>query len=366
MSSLRTEDTRYIMYDETRNVLQASKERIEHIWNNNDRVYVSYSGGKDSICLANVILEVGMAGKIDLKKTHWLFVDEEAIYPCVERVVRNFRLKVMSMGMKFYWYCLPFKHFSCLEELKQDESFICWDPRKKDKWIREMPDFAIKSHPEFRVGDSYQKFFNRILKNSPSVIGLRANESIQRRKSISALMDQKGTSANGKLYPIHDWTDRDVWKYIKDRNLDFPDAYLYMYKTGATRKDMRISQFFSIDTAKSLVKMVEFYPNLYEKIINREENAYLAMMYWDTAMFGRTTHKRKQLENTNYDYEKLVMEGLDKLKEDDPTTYRDFIRLKNKYGFAFTKATWKKMHTIMVAGDPKGRTFRSMYATLKY
>lgn len=163
MSSLRTEDTRYIMYDETRNVVQASKERIEHIWNNNDRVYVSYSGGKDSICLANVILETGMAGRIDLKKTHWLFVDEEAIYPCVDKVTRNFRLKVLSMGMKFYWYCLPFKHFSCLEELKPND----YNPNKVLKQNLELLKESILNNgwtlpivvrPDFTIIDGFHRW----------------------------------------------------------------------------------------------------------------------------------------------------------------------------------------------------------------
>ena len=59
---------------------------------------------------------------------------------------------------------------------------------------------------------------------------------------------------------------------------------------------MRVSQFFSIDTAKSLVKMNEYYPDLMERIVRREPNAYLASLYWDSEMFGRSTAARKQNE----------------------------------------------------------------------
>ncbi len=361
MPSLQKDNLTRVVFDETKTVLEASKNRIEHIWNNNDRVFVSYSGGKDSITLANVILETGAEGRIDLKKTHWLFVDEEAIYPCVERVVRNFRSRVMGMGMKFYWYCMPFRHFSALNKLKQDESFICWDPRAKGRWVRDMPSFAITGHKDFVIGESYQEFLSKILGDAPSVIGLRANESMQRRMAISQM-----SGSSGKLYPIHDWTDGDVWKYIRDRNLEIPDAYIYMYKTGTAKGKLRISQFFSVDTIASLVKMVEFYPDLYQKIINREPNAYLAMMYWDTEMFGRSTAKRRQLEDLKgKDYKKAVMDALPSLKEEDPELFKKIMRTKNKSGSFFTEKSWQVIHKAIVAGDPKGRTMRSIYATFK-
>ena len=59
------------------------------------------------------------------------------------------------------------------------------------------------------------------------------------------------------MYPIYDMTDKDVLRYILENNLDLPDAYIYLYQTGASLRRLRLSQFFSIDTAVSLVNMSE-------------------------------------------------------------------------------------------------------------
>ena len=45
---------------------------------------------------------------------------------------------------------------------------------------------------------------------------------------------------------------------------------------------MRVSQFFPLIRAKSLVKMNEYYPDLMERIVRREPNAYLASLYIGT------------------------------------------------------------------------------------
>ena len=42
--------------------------------------------------------------------------------------------------------------------------------------------------------------------------------------------------------------------------------------------------------------MNEYYPDLMERVIRREPNAYLAALYWDSEMFGRSSRKRKESE----------------------------------------------------------------------
>lgn len=42
--------------------------------------------------------------------------------------------------------------------------------------------------------------------------------------------------------------------------------------------------------------MNEYYPDLMERIIRREPNAYLAALYWDSEMFGRSSKNRRAIE----------------------------------------------------------------------
>lgn len=169
-----------------------------------------------------------------------VFFDEEAIYPDVEQIALEWRSRFMSLGAKFYWFCLPIRHYNCCNRLANDESFICWEPGKESVWVRPMPKFAIRNHSKFRMGMSYQEFGAKIFKSVPQMIGLRMAESIQRRQSIASIR------ISTFLYPIYDWRDNDVWLYIKLNNLTIPMTYIYLYKTGVPLNKLRISQFLAL------------------------------------------------------------------------------------------------------------------------
>ena len=83
-----------------------------------------------------------------------------------------------------------------------------------------------------------------------------------------------------------------------------------MYQVGVPLNRLRISQFFSIDTAGSLVQMCEFYPELFDKICKREPNAYMAMLYFDTEMFRRQKEKKQGKKDKDIDYKKKFSEML--------------------------------------------------------
>ena len=106
----------------------------------------------------------------------------------------------------------------------------------------------------------------------------------------------RGITGKRQIYPIYDWKTSDVWKYLYDTHTEIPNIYLYMWQSGMTKNQLRVSQFFSSDTAGCLVRMNEYYPDLMERVIRREPNAYLAALYWDSEMFGRTTRTRQKLE----------------------------------------------------------------------
>lgn len=352
-----------IKYSKNKNVFDEMHNRMEKIFNSGD-AYIAFSGGKESLILVNAAVQLLKKKRIPAKNVHVIFIDEEAIYPCVERIVLEWREIFLRLGCTFDWICLPIKHFNCFNQLTNDESFICWDETKRDTWIREKPEFSIKSHKKFKNGWSYQQFIDCL--NIKVVMGIRAHESLQRAIGISMKKE------SNKLYPIYDWSLNDVWLYLYENNVEIPEAYLYMWKSGIHQNRLRISQFFSIDTAGCLVKMVEYYPNLYEKIIKREPNSYLAMHYWDSEMFRRSTHRRKRLtgeDDSKSDWEALFWE---KYKEREETETLAFERKKINTLF-FQRAgdisslnhkekqnIFKRLHSVMESGDPKKRTIRSI------
>jgi hypothetical protein len=114
--------------------------------------------------------------------------------------------------------------------------------------------------------------------------------------------------------------------------------------------------------------MNEYYPDLMERVIRREPNAYLAALYWDSEMFGRKSNKRKELEGEDTkDYKALVREML----FTDPARYfttKHKRHVANQYRKMFIKMDglarprdYRKMHDALTAGDPKLRTLRAIY-----
>lgn len=352
-------------------VVTAAEIRLINVFNNGLPVYMSFSGGKDSLCLAQLVLSLIQRGKINPKQLTVQFIDEEAIFPCIERIVLAWRKKFMLVGAKFEWYCIEVKHFNCFNELSNDETFICWDSLKKNVWVRQPPKFAIREHPLLKPRkDAYQDFLPRICNDGITIVGIRTAESVQRLQNI-ALMTKVGKNCTNKkqIFPIYDWSNNDVWLYLKEQKVEIPEIYLYLWQSGSGKGQLRVSQFFSIDTAKSLVKMNEYYPNLMERIIRREPNAYLAALYWDSEMFGRKTRNRKELEGSiqkQRDYKAELLILFNDMEKNFPSTHKRYVaeRYRNFFLQISAIATQKDCQCIyegLISGDPKLRTFRALY-----
>ena len=353
-------------------VLTIAKQRIINSFKNKQDVTLSLSGGKDSIVLSELMYRLAKSGEIDPKRIEVIFVDEEAVYPSVDEVMKSWRIKWLSLGSKFSWFAMEYKHFNCFNLLQNDESFICWDETKKDSWVRPKPTFAISHHPLFTPREqSYQDFLTRYCSGRVNSVGLRVSESFRRRNAIA---QSKG---NNYVYPIYDWYDSDIWRYIRDSKVEFPDAYLFMYQIGLTKKNLRISQFFSIDTARSLVQMTEFYPELFNKILKREPNAYLATLYWDTEMFRKTEKTVKpnedgtvEVRDSNY-YKMKIFELLKNnaffITPSQKDTQKQMKKFFTKHGTIITglrethaKRIFQFMYEIAYGGDPKGRSSQAL------
>lgn len=351
-------------------VVKAAEIRIKNVFDNGLPVFFSFSGGKDSLCVAQLLVNLANRGEIDMKQLTVQFIDEEAIFPCMEEITKKWRRIFMMMGAKFEWYCIEVKHFNCFNQLLNDETFICWDSEKKDVWVRQPPSFAIRSHKLLKPRtDAYQDFLPRISTSGITMVGIRTAESIQRLWSIASM-----TSAGNKMterkqiFPIYDWKDKDVWIFLLRNHVDIPEIYLYLWQSGSSKRQMRVSQFFSVDTARTLVKMNEYYPDLMDRIIRREPNAYLAALYWDSEMFGRNSKKRQKaeqgLEQKDYKRELIYMFKHMDVFFDTPHKRRTAERYRNFFMAVSTIATptdYKHIYEGLISGDPKMRVFRSLY-----
>lgn len=364
------------------NVLVAAKQRIQNVFDSNLNIVLSTSGGKDSIVLSHLVLSLLLEHKIDAKQLSVQFVDEEAMHDEVIAIVEKQRKIFLANGVKFNWYCVQVRHYNCFNSLSQDESFITWDQYKKDVWVRPMPKFAIKTHEILKERiDTYQDFLERLNINKIAMIGIRAAESVQRLQNLANVahtIDQNEKMMNiGKSFPIYDWSDSDIWRYIRDNNLELPKTYMNLYQIGESRNKLRLSQFFSIDTAKVLVGLSEYDPGLMDRVISREPNAYLASMYWGTELFkrkkikyGKEDEAQKEEIKKYVDYKKEVLKMIA-----NPLKYFKDSEVKQKTGMGIRRLVsranmhmlekhWKRAYDILIVGDPKQRDIRALYTII--
>jgi len=349
-------------------VVTAARIRIKNAFSNGVKVYLSFSGGKDSLVLADITLKLIKAGEIDPKLLTVIFIDEEAIYTSVEETVHEWRKKFLLAGAQFQWWCVEVKHFSAYNQLTADESYTCWDHTKKDVWVRQPPPFALRNHPQLKPGiDNYQSFLPKVTGDGIMLVGVRASESVQRLQYMAALNLGAGSSITGKnmIYPLYDWKTKDVWLYLKNEKVDIPIIYLWMYQAGINKNQLRICQFFSVDCVGSLIHIAKYEPGLWEKILRREPNAYLAALYWDTELYRRSSRQRRETEKGK-DYKALVkhmlFENPDKYFTTELTRkvadrYRKLIIKMD--GMA-RERDYRKIYDALVAGDPKLRTLRAI------
>ena len=351
-------------------VVKAAEIRITNVFNNGLPVFMSFSGGKDSLCMAQLVYNLVQRGKINPSQMVVQFIDEEAIFPCIEKTVKNWRKRFILMGAKFEWYCLEVRHYNCFNELSNDESFICWDREKEAVWVRQPPSFAIRSHPLLKPRvETYQDFLPRTCQSGITMTGIRTAESVQRLQNIATMTRAgKTMTAKHQIFPIYDWTNNDVWLYLLNEHVEIPDIYLYLWQAGTRKGQLRVSQFFSIDTARSLVKMNEYYPDLMERVIRREPNAYLAALYWDSEMFGRNSATRRTIEadSNKKDYKAELIKMFNNMDVYFTTEHKRQIASKYRNFFIrvapiATEKDYKIIYEGLISGDPKLRTYRALF-----
>ena len=88
-----------------KNVYDATQERLEFIFDNFDNIYVSFSGGKDSGLLLNLVLDYKRRHKI-ARKIGVFHQDFESQYQLTsDYVARMFENNMRDIEP--YWVCLP-------------------------------------------------------------------------------------------------------------------------------------------------------------------------------------------------------------------------------------------------------------------
>ncbi len=284
------------VYDRDKNVYEAAMERLDYIFNNFDRIYLSFSGGKDSGVMLNLALDYMKANGIT-KKLGIQILDNEANYDLslefMHRMIRDNR-----DYLDVYWCCLPVTLPCTVSSYAID--WQCWGERDKDRWIRPMPEddyiVNIDNHPFdfFEEDMSYEHFWDGFAewysqgKTCANLIGIRTDESLNRFRAIlnerkeridGHMWTKKNTEHTYNVYPIYDWKTDDVWSANDKFDWDHNKLYDIFYKAGVPVGSMRVASPFMSEAKSSLCLYRVIDPHIWARLCARVQGANFVATY---------------------------------------------------------------------------------------
>lgn len=281
------------------NVYDAANDRIDFIFKNFERIYLSFSGGKDSGVMLNLAIDYMRKHKIE-KKLGIMILDNEANY----EYSLEFMHRIISANLDIldvYWCCLPIT-LPCTVSAYATE-WQCWGERDKQRWIRPMGKESyivnMQNHPFpfFEEDMSYEEFWDGFGewyaqgKSCACLIGIRADESLNRYRAI---LNEKKQMLKGKswtkrkmdrvkklynCYPIYDWKTQDIWVANAKMGWDYNKLYDIFYMAGLTIAQMRVASPFMSESKSSLNLYRVIDPHVWATLCARVQGANFIATY---------------------------------------------------------------------------------------
>ena len=274
------------------NVFDEAKKRISFTFDNFERIYVSFSGGKDSTVMLHLVMEEAIKRN---RKIGVMLIDLEGQYKITINHIQEC-YDIYEPYIEKYWICLPIHLRNAVSVY--ETHWICWDKDKKDAWIREPPKESIIDEsffPFFHKGMEFEEFdveFGKWYsqgKKTACFIGIRADESLNRFRTIASrtketYKDKKYTTKIEEnlynVYPLYDWKTSDIWIYsAKYPQYRHNELYDIMYKAGLTISQMRICQPYGDDQRRGLWLFHLIEPETWARIVARVNGANSGSLY---------------------------------------------------------------------------------------
>ncbi|CAH2606078.1 putative PAPS reductase/DUF3440 domain-containing protein YbdN (plasmid) [Rhodovastum atsumiense] len=293
-------------------VLTAAKERIAWTFDRfPERLYVSFSGGKDSTVLMHLACaEARRRGR----RIGLLFIDWEAQMEMTIAHVRHM-LAEYADCIEPHWICLPLRTTNACSQIEPE--WAPWDPAKRDIWVREMPPEAFPADrlPFFKPHDTFEEFVRDFAvwysggKPTACLLGIRGDEASTRYMDV---VDRGGRdridpdtgevvrigherlegrswtvklnlgTADAPIYncsPIYDWRTEDLFTYLGKFGLAYNPLYDMMHKAGLKLSQMRICEPYGDEQRKGLWLYHIVEPETWQKVVNRVAGANTGALY---------------------------------------------------------------------------------------
>ncbi len=290
-----------------RNVYEASMSRIAYLFEQFENVFVSFSGGKDSGLLLELVLEYRR--KHCPNRVIGVFhQDFEAQYSLTsEYVEATFRRLEAEPNTELYWVCLPMATRTALSNYEM--YWYPWDDTCPERWVRPMPEhpyvISMKDNPittytyrmhQEDLARQFGRWYRMIHgeRSTVCLLGMRADESLSR---YSGFLNKK-YGYNGKCYitrqfkdvytasPLYDWSVSDVWHCYAKCGFAYNKLYDLFYKAGVHPDAMRVASPFNDYAKESLNLYRVLDPAIWQRLVGRVQGVNFGAIYGRTKALG--------------------------------------------------------------------------------
>jgi predicted phosphoadenosine phosphosulfate sulfurtransferase len=275
-------------------VLTAARDRIRYTFEHFEKVYISFSAGKDSSVMFHLVMDEAIKRG---RKVGVLLIDLEAQYQLTIKHAEQM-FDMYAEHIELYWVCLPIKLRNSVSNY--EPVWCAWDPERREDWVRPMPErLGVISDPGFfdffEPHMEFEEFIELFAvwyskgRDTAAFIGIRTDESLNRFRTI-AVWD-KGTHFGKRwttqvapntfnVYPIYDWHVTDIWKY----HAKFPgklhnEVYDRMHLAGVSLHQMRLCQPYGDDQKRGLWLYHLIEPQTWGKVVARVNGANSGALY---------------------------------------------------------------------------------------
>lgn len=270
----------------------AAISRTEYAFDNFNKVYVSFSGGKDSsVMLHLACLEARRRGR----NIGVLVIDLEAQYRnTIEHIAEM--LEEYSDVITPYWVCLPMSLRNAVSNF--EPRWVCWQEGLDDEWVRQPPEDAITDNEYFDFFQPEMEFEEFMVLfgewyadggEAVGLIGIRADESLNRFRTIASKTKEmhggerfttKVSDGLYNLYPVYDWKTQDIWRFhAAHPDLAHNKTYDLMHQAGLTIHQMRLCQPYGDDQRRGLWLYHILEPETWYKVVARVNGVNSGSLY---------------------------------------------------------------------------------------
>lgn len=321
------------IYDKNKNVYEAVQERLAFLFRKFPRIYLSFSGGKDSGVMLNLVLDYMRKNKIT-RKIGLMTLDNEANYEYSLKFMHSIIGKNLDL-LDVYWCCLPITLPCTVSQYAVE--WQCWGEKDKERWIRPMPtqpyivNLKNNPFPFFWENINYDEFWDKFGewyaqgKRCACLIGIRTVESLNRYRAImnrrkEMLRGRIWTKRNGpcvyNCYPIYDWKTEDIWTANAKFGWEYNGLYDIFYKAGVPVHKMRVASPFMSESKSSLGMYRVIDPHVWAKLCARVQGANFV------ATYGKQLGYRSFKLPPNHTWKSFVKFLLDTLPKEVAENFR--------------------------------------------